>query len=149
MGQTGKGSAAQGFRPDETRLRGTFICQSALHPILGRRSQRPNRLLYAGSTRLRQFCFSARMPLPMHKPEVDLALVLAVYTSSMDIDEVDLTNLLGGGELHRWHNAISRHYFIPPALAAFSPLEALWSKLPCRRSLPCETPIPSAGWPRS
>jgi hypothetical protein len=146
MGQTGKGSAAQGFWPDETRLRGTFICQSALHPILGRRSQRPNRLLYAGSTRLRQFCFSARMALPMHKPEVDLALVLAVYTSSsMDIDEVDLTNLLGGGELHRWHNAISRHYFIPPALAAFSPLEALWSKLPCRRSLPCETPIPSAG----
>jgi hypothetical protein len=42
------------------------------------------------------------MALPMHKPEVDLALVLAVYTSSsMDIDEVDLTNLLGGGRLHR------------------------------------------------
>jgi hypothetical protein len=79
------------------------------------------------------------------QPEVDLALVLAVYTSSMDIDEVDLTNLLGGGELHRWHNAISQHYFIPPALAAFSPLEALWSKMPCSRSLPCETPIPSAG----
>ena len=86
------------------------------------------------------------MALPMHKPVVDLALVLAVDTSSsMDSDEVGLTDLLGGGELHRWHNAISRHYFIPPALAAFSPLEALWSKLPCRRSLPCETPIPSAG----
>src|SRR5215213_3448153 len=63
------------------------------------------------------------------QPEVDLALVLAVNTSSsMDPDEVDLTNLLGGGELHRRHNAIYRHYFIPPALAAFSPLEALWSK---------------------
>lgn len=89
MGQTGKGLAAQGFRPDETRLRGTFICQSALRPILGRRSQRPNRLLYAGSTRLRRFCFSARMALPMDKPEVDLALVLAVDTSSsMDPDKV-------------------------------------------------------------
>ena len=35
------------------------------------------------------------MAFPMHKPEVDLALVLAVYTSSsMGIDEVDLTIFL-------------------------------------------------------
>jgi hypothetical protein len=109
-------------------------------------------------TQLRAVCrlglFAAVLLLGSHgfthaQPEVDLALVLAVDTSSIDTDEVDLTDLLGGGELHRRHNAIYRHYFIPPALAAFSPLEALWSKLPCRRSLPCETPIPSAGWPRS